>query len=264
MNRRVWILLAALAIPIVAVFFIPPIPQSETYHSFADQRVLFGVPNALNALSNIFFLFVGVAGLRFSLHAAKDSNATFIEPRERWSYVVFFAGVTLTVFGSTYYHLHPNDSTLVWDRIPMAIGFMALVAAVISERLNVKLGVIFLAPLVALGVASVLYWRFTQAIGRGDLRSYGVTQFGSLLAILLMLALFPPRYTRGADFIASLAIYGVAKVFEAADRPIFALGHVISGHTVKHLVAAFSAYWILRMLRLRAPLASPATVEPGF
>jgi hypothetical protein len=260
MNRRVWILLAAIAIPVAAVFFFPAIPQSEAYHNFADKRVFFGVPNALNALSNIFFLFVGAAGLRFSLRVAKNSSGAFINSRGRWPYVVFFAGVALTAFGSTYYHLRPNDSTLVWDRIPMAIGFMALVAAVISERLNVNLGAALLAPLVALGVASVLYWHLTQAAGRGDLRPYAVTQFGSLLAILLMLALFPPRYTRGADFLVSLAIYGVAKIFEAADRPIFALGRIVSGHTLKHLVAALSAYWILRMLRLRLPIATLAAV----
>jgi hypothetical protein len=261
MKSRVWILVAAIAIPVVAVFFFPAIPKSEAYHNFADKRMLFGVPNALDALSNIFFLFVGFVGMKYSLRRAGQPGSSFVESRERWSYFAFFVGVALTAFGSTYYHLHPNDSTLVWDRLPMAIAFMALVAAVVSERLNVKLGVVLLTPLVALGITSVLYWHFTQDSGHGDLRPYAVAQFGSLLAILLMLALFQPRYTRGSDFIVSLGIYGLAKVFEAADRPIFALGHIVSGHTLKHLVAALSAYWIARMLRLRAPVGSPAKVQ---
>jgi hypothetical protein len=260
MKARVWILITAVAIPIVAVFFFPAIPQSEAYHNFADKRMFLGVPNTLDALSNVFFLFVGILGMNYSLARQGQSRSAFVESHERWSYLSFFVGVALTAFGSTYYHLHPHDPTLVWDRIPMAIGFMALVAAVVSERLNVKLGVILLAPLVALGIASVLYWHVTQAAGRGDLRPYAIAQFGSLLAILLMLALFPPRYTRGSDFIASLGIYGLAKVLEAADRPIFALGHIVSGHTLKHLVAALSAYWILRMLRLRTPVPAFGSV----
>jgi hypothetical protein len=34
----------------------------------------------------------------------------------------------------------------------------------------------------------------------------------------------------------------VAKLFELFDRPIFDLGHYVSGHTLKHLAAALSAY----------------------
>lgn len=261
MKSRHWILLGAIAIPVAVVFFFPALPQSEAYHNFADKRVLLGIPNSLNALSNIFFPFVGIAGLRFSLAGDSRAGCTFLDSRERWPYFIFFVGVALTAFGSTYYHLHPNDSTLVWDRIPMAVGFMALVAAAIGERLSVRIGVMLLAPLVAVGIGCVLYWHFTQAAGRGDLRPYGVAQFGSLLAVLLLLALFPARYTRGADFIVSFALYGLAKIFEAADKLIFSVGHFVSGHTLKHLAAALSAYWIFRMLRLRVPITTQAAIE---
>ena len=53
-----------------------------------------------------------------------------------------------------------------------------------------------------------------------------------------------------------LAFYGAAKVLEAADRPIFAFGRIVSGHTLKHLAAAISAYWIFRMLRCRMPVGT--------
>jgi hypothetical protein len=102
----------------------------------------------------------------------------------------------------------------------------------------------------------VLYWNVTLARGHNDLRPYVVAQFGSLLALLVLVAFFPPRYTRGADLIVSLLIYALAKVFEAADRPIFNLGGIVSGHTMKHIIAAVSAYWILRMLKLRAPVTA--------
>jgi hypothetical protein len=139
------------------------------------------------------------------------------------------------------------------DRIPMAIGFTALVAATIAERIDVKIGLVLLAPLVILGITSVEYWAFTQSRGHGDLRPYALAQFGSLIVLVLIVALFPPRYTRTSDLLGSLAIYAVAKIFEAADKPIFNAGHIVGGHTLKHVAAAISAYWILRMLQLRVP-----------
>lgn len=46
-------------------------------------------------------------------------------------------------------------------------------------------------------------------------------------------------------------LYVLAKALEALDRPIFELGHIVSGHTLKHLAAAGAGYWILRMLLMR-------------
>jgi hypothetical protein len=246
MRGRAWILLGAMAFTVVGVSLIPTIPQSEAYHNFADQRTLLGIPNFLNVVSNVFFLFVGLWGIRFVW-----SGASFVDPRERWSYLVFFVGVTLTAFGSAWYHLRPDDRTLVWDRIPMTLGFMALVAAMVAERISVRLGLWLLAPLVAFGAASVIYWEYTQARGHGDLRAYALAQFGSLLVVFLLIALFPPRYTRSMDFAVALALYALAKIFEATDGPIFAMLRIVSGHTLKHLAAALSTYWILRMLRRR-------------
>jgi hypothetical protein len=254
MKWRATVVLGAIVVAAVAVFFFPAIPQSEAYHDFADARAFLGVPNCLNVLSNAFFLIVGILGIRLVLRVDARGAAAFLDPRERWAYFVFFVGVALTAFGSSYYHLRPNDQTLVWDRIPMTIGFMALVAAVVAERISVELGTRLLLPLIVVGISSVIYWEVTQSQGHGDLRPYAVAQFGSLLVLLLLIAVFPPRYTRTSDLIVSLAMYGAAKAFEAADKPIFAAGQIISGHALKHLAAALSTYWILRMLRLRTPI----------
>jgi len=257
MNRRVWILLAAIAVAVFVVYLFPAIPQSEAYHNFADKRALLGVSNCLNVISNALFLLVGLPGMWFTLRAGVNRKA-FLDPRQRWPYFAFFVGVTLTAFGSAWYHLNPNDHTLVWDRIPMAIGFMALVAALVAERIDISAGLYLLLPLIAAGIGTVLYWEVTQSHGHGDLRPYAIAQFGSLLVLLLLIALFPARYTRTLDFAISLGFYGIAKMFEAADRIVFSLAHIVSGHTIKHIFAALSAYWILRMLRLRSPIASRA------
>ena len=243
---------------VIAIFLIPSLPQNESYHHFADTRAFGGIHNAFDVLSNVFFLIVGLLGMRFVLNdrSAAHPVQRFLDPRERWPYLIFFAGVALTAFGSACYHSHPDDARLVWDRLPMTLGFMSLLAATLNERISVKTGTRSLIPLLIFGVASVLYWSVTLARGHNDLRPYVVAQFGSLLALLVLVAFFPPRYTRGADLIVSLLIYALAKVFEAADRPIFNLGGIVSGHTMKHIIAAVSAYWILRMLKLRAPVTA--------
>lgn len=251
MSGRLKILVGAALVIVVAVFLFPAIPQNEAYHNFADKRALLGVPNFLNVASNVFFLLVGVSGIAFVFRGPSRGRVFFVDSRERWPYFAFFFGVAITALGSSWYHLNPNDTTIIWDRIPMAISFMALVAAAVAERISIRAGVWSLTPFIALGIASVIYWSATQSNGHGDLRPYAVTQFGGLLVLALMLALFPARYTRGSDFVIAFGFYIVAKIFEAADHAVFSFGHFVSGHTIKHIVAALSAYWVLRMLRLR-------------
>jgi hypothetical protein len=239
----------------VMVFLFPPIPQSEAYHHFADTRAFGSIPNALDVLSNACFLIIGVVGMRFVLRSTMSAGLpAFLDSRERWPYFVFFLGVALTTFGSAYYHAGPDDARLVWDRLPMTLGFLSLLAATLNERISVQAGLLALVPLSIFGFASVLYWSITQSHGHGDLRPYVLAQFGSLAVLLLLVGVFPPRYTRGPDLIVSLGIYALAKGFEALDRPIFDMGRIISGHTLKHVAAAVSAYWILRMLQLRRPV----------
>ncbi|HTV58129.1 MAG TPA: alkaline phytoceramidase [Verrucomicrobiae bacterium] len=253
MNWRGWAVVTAVALVGIGVFLLPAIPQPEAYHRFADTRAFLGIPNALNVVSNFFFLPVGLLGMRFVSHKWDKGGTPFLDRRERLPYFVFFLGVTLTAFGSAYYHWHPDDRTLVWDRLPMAIGFGSLLAATIAERVNLRLGLRLLFPLLLIDAGTVIYWSTTQSSGHGDLRPYALAQFGSLLVIVLLVALYPARYTRGADLLIALGIYGIAKIFEAADRMIFSWGGIVSGHTLKHLVAALSVWWILHMLRHRAP-----------
>jgi hypothetical protein len=168
-------------------------------------------------------------------------------------YSGFFLGVALTSVGSAYYHFAPSNGTLIWDRLPMTIAFVSFFAAVVVERISLKAGLWLLLPLILLGISSVAYWNLTELHGRGDLRPYGYVQAYPLLGIPLVILLFPASYTRTADLLIVGGIYVLAKVFELFDRPIYDLAHIVSGHTLKHLVAALSAYWALRMLQLRVP-----------
>jgi hypothetical protein len=102
-------------------------------------------------------------------------------------------------------------------------------------------------------VVSVVYWYFTEAAGRGDLRLYVIVQFLPVVLIPLMLLFFPSRLSRVRLIWAVLGAYGLAKLFELADEWVFSLAHMVSGHTLKHLAAALGAYVFLLAVRRRHP-----------
>jgi hypothetical protein len=231
----------------VAVGVHAPIPQDPAYHLMADRRILLGIPNCLNVLSNLPFAAVGVVGLA-TVFARREQ---FQDPRERWPYAALFVGSILTTVGSAYYHVAPDNGRLVWDRLPMTLGFMGLLTAVVAERLGPRLARRIFAPLLMLGAISVAYWYWTELHHRGDLRLYIVVQFGSLLLVLQMMILYPARYPGQGYLFAGIAAYAAAKWLEAADQRIFALGHVVSGHTLKHLAAAAAVACVAAMFRSR-------------
>jgi hypothetical protein len=227
----------------------PPWPQPIAYHKFADQRPLLGLPHMLNVASNLPFLIVGIWGMIWM--ARHPGSSAFLQPAERWAYWLYFLGLALTGIGSSYYHADPTNETLVVDRMALAMTFMALFTAILAERLCWKLSAWLVGPLVALGVGSVLYWHWTETQGAGDLRFYFVVQFFPLVALPILFLLFKPRYTGTGDMLASLACYGVAKLVEYWDANVYAQGGLVSGHTLKHLVAGLSAYFVLFMLQRR-------------
>jgi len=245
-NAPLLLIFVAVAIAFVALLF-PPIAQPLSYHNFADHRGWLGIPNFGDVVSNLPFAIVGVWGLIILL---RPNAVKFSDPRERWLYIVMFAGLILTAFGSAYYHLAPDNARLVWDRIPIMIVFMALLSAVIAERVSVAAGLALFPILQAAGIGSVLLWRASELRGHGDLRFYASVQIYSILVLLLIL-LLPAKYMRGYDFAVVVGFYILAKILEETDKQVFALGHIVSGHTLKHLAAAAASYWILRMLQKR-------------
>jgi len=246
-------LLLAIALASLSIFAWPPIHQSLEYHRFADTRTLLGVANFWNVVSNLPFVLVGVAGL-----AWMATHLTRVERCLRASWLVLFIGVVLVGLGSSWYPLAPGNATLVWDRLPMTLAFMALFAIILGEHIDDKLARFTLWPLLAAGVASVLYWQRTD-----DLRPYVLVQFLPVLLIPLILWLYPRRDSR-AVWIA-LGCYVLAKLLELFDAPIYAaLGHAISGHSLKHVAAAAGMWALLAGLKgRRSASIQPSAPVPG-
>jgi hypothetical protein len=236
LSRPVVVLLGLMSASLAGLLLLPPIPQDQSYHQFADQRAIFGIPNFWNVVSNLPFLGVGAAGLwRF-----RNDPAT----------IVLFLGIFLTGIGSSYYHWNPNDRTLFWDRLPMTLAFAAILALVVAERVNTRAGAILLWPALAIGVFSLLLWLWTD-----DLRLYFWVQFFPGLALLLLFLLYPPKYTGTYYWIIAVGLYTLAKVFEFSDYAIFSAGFLLSGHTLKHLSAAAACFAILRYFATRRLIA---------
>jgi hypothetical protein len=136
----------------------------------------------------------------------------------------------------------------------MSVAFTAFFALVLGERLGDRVGRRALVPLVSLGIASVLHWSATlDARPGGDLRAYAVVKLVPPLLTVVLLVLVPrPRETRG-PIAASLVLFGVATALELLDAQVLrATGGVVSGHTLKHLVAAAAAACLLAWVGRRA------------
>ena len=251
LRGRVGALLVLTVATLAAFFLAPPLPQPQEYHLFADARTCFGIPNFANVVSNAAFLVVGVWGL---VAIARPRSGIFVDEGERLPYRILFAALIALFFGSAWYHLHPDNDRLFWDRLPMVVGFGALIAALVGERIDRRAVSWVLVAAIGVGVATLVYWIWTEWSYRGNLMPYALFQAYSILVALLVLALFPPRYTGGRLMFVALALYGLAKVAETFDEPIFMAGGIVSGHTLKHLLAAAGLAVILVMLLRRRPL----------
>lgn len=218
-NRtKAVVTLGALAF-VLFLFLAPPLRQNESYHAFVDRRTIFGIPNFWDVISNFPFIIVGIMGL-----------VAFRDFASR----VLFLGVFFTAFGSAYYHLAPDSGRLFWDRLPMTIVFMSLLALAMNQRR-------LLLPFVFVGVLSVIWWRLTD-----NLWLYGFVQFVPMVVLLVIAIRREPRLWPVFIF------YGLSKITEHFDKQIYSV-FPLSGHTLKHLLAGVATWYIYRWIQLSRP-----------
>lgn len=259
MRVQTIFLITLSAILIIAVFSLDPIPQDPNYYLLADARTILGVPNFWNVLSNFPFLLVGAAGIYYAASAERPGML----PQLKLAYVIFFGGVFLTGFGSAYFHFAPANNTLLWDRLPMTIGFMGLFTIIIGEHVSLRTAIVLLVPLLIVGAASVIFWGVTEARGAGDLRAYALVQFLPMLLIPLILLMYRSAFD-SVDFLwIVIVLYALSKLFEYFDFAVFEFGQLLSGHSIKHIVAAFAPLVFLYGLHYRRllPIGAPASED---
>lgn len=223
------------------ILFLDPIAQDASYHRFEDIRQIFGIPNFWNVISNLAFFIIGIWG-SYLIGVKKIPN---LVSDIRYAYIALYLGVALVGIGSAYYHLWPDSETLLWDRLPMTISFMALFSIVICEFVSARAGKALFIPFLLAGTSSVIYWYFGEMNGHGDLRFYILVQFLPIILIPVILLCFRSRFDQTKAYWILILIYIVAKILEHFDAEVFSTLGFISGHSLKHIIAALGLYLLL-------------------
>ena len=233
-----------------------PIEQLANYHDFADQEMVFGIPHFADVLSNLGFALVAMWGW---LQLAPANRHVGI--KNGWAgYRLFLIGLFFTAIGSSYYHLAPDNAHLVWDRLPIALACGGLLAGVWGDvrHKNSAMPSAFLA---IVAVFRVAWWYFTEQIGAGDLRPYLLLQALPIVLIPLWQWIHDaPRSERWA-FGVALLLYVIAKFAELNDHEIAAVLGLLTGHTLKHLLASVATAVIVSCLVRRVSSAMPANSD---
>lgn len=217
---------------------------SPTENLFADLRTLCGIHNIGDVLSNLSFMVVGFYAIA---HLIKNDSRDI----NMWLIALGSLAVGL---GSAYYHANPSNNRLLWDRLPMSIVFSGIFmysvnALDLIKKVNYK--VASLAYLL-FSVSTVLIWYVGFKTHINLIAPYVFLQFGGMVLIITLsvMALFEKKIQLAKTLFAIIFCYAIAKVFEHFDFQIFTmLNHLISGHSIKHLVSALAIFIWFKMLK---------------
>jgi hypothetical protein len=239
-------LLAPLVLFSILLLFLlfGPIAQLDHYHDFADQRKLWGIPNALDVVTNLAYFFVALYGC---FHFAKKMHGPSKLQMRDAAYAMLILSLFATAIASSYYHLYPDDARLFWDRLPIALACASLILAIRLEtkychtdqahyfKFRLEIGLTLIGA-----IAGVAWWKIS-----GDLRWYLALQAIVILCIPIWQTVYACTKLQRYSLIGVIVLYAVAKLFESTDHFIFHQLSFISGHSLKHLVSAAAAFLIL-------------------
>ncbi len=247
-----WLLAALLGPALMALPSHGLVDLHPHGHPFIDARTIWGIPHFMDVLSNAPLLLAGLLGV----WALRDTQ---LLPPARQAMTVFFVGLMVTGLGSAWYHWAPDAQGLVLDRLGMAVTFAGALALAVSERVSVAAASVTLRASLVVALLSAV-----MPLSHDNVWPWAVVQFGGM-ALMLWLSLQKPVVgALGVRIGVLLALYAVAKVLELGDEAIFhATGEQVSGHTLKHLVAALAVFpvWFAVRQNARAVAVVPASAK---
>ncbi|MES2879920.1 MAG: hypothetical protein V4713_16020 [Pseudomonadota bacterium] len=246
-------LLLALASAFLLACFGPAVAQHPHYHAFADQRSWFGLPCAMDLLSNLPFAIGGLWGLWMLQHLPIDPTPNAQRPLA----TLFFAGLVLTALCSSIYHWQPDNAGLLLDRLGMVVAFAGLLGLAAADRVSPRAGGLTAGAVLLLGPLCVAVWATS-----GNLLPWVVLQGGGMLLILLLAACKPVSGAWGLPLGAVMGLYALAKLLELGDHAVFAWTQgLVSGHSLKHAVAALVAWPVIAVMH-NAAQGKPRHAQP--
>jgi 1-acyl-sn-glycerol-3-phosphate acyltransferase len=243
-NREKLLFAFFICISAIAVFS-PSVAELDGYIHFADQREALGLPRAMDVLSNLPFLLVGLYGLSV---VARTTNP--IKPFA----VAFFVGLVVTSMGSAWFHLHPLEhGRLAIDRLGMLVAFCGLIGLATALKVSLRAGYFVSIFVAVAGLVSVHISNST-----GNALPWAIVQFGGLALVLWFASIKNTKNQPVLNLWWVVVVYAAAKALEMADQPVFDwTRQVISGHSLKHIVASLAAWPVIAMLsRMGHPQSS--------
>jgi hypothetical protein len=250
-SQKIKILWSVVLFAVVVAALAPHFPQPLDYHDFADKREIFGIPNFWDVISNLPFLLIGIFGGGVVSMGSFSGGIADL----RTAYLLFFIGTACVGIGSGFYHLNPSNETLFWDRLPMTSAFAAFFCIVVGEYISVSFGKRLLWPFLFVGACSVMYWSYTESLGRGDLRPYALVQFLPIVLTFLILVMYRSPFGNSRYLWAISGTYAMAKIAEVLDGLLFEYLTVLSGHSLKHLIASAGGLILIFALLRREPVS---------
>ena len=234
-------LFGGMAFLLTLALVLPGMAQPEHYHAFADQRGWGALPHAADVLSNLGFVIAGLAGLIVLWRADRYRLCA----TARTLCALFFAGLLCSGAGSTFYHWAPQDASLAWDRLGMSVAFAGLLGLAVQTRIDDISARITAAVMLLAAPISVWVWSQTS-----NVLPWVLVQAGGMVIILWLSFVAPRRHALPVELGWVIGLYAVAKLLEMSDSDVFEIsGHAISGHSLKHWVAAAAALPVLRALQ---------------
>lgn len=234
------LLISVLALATVYLIW-PHLPSADRaeYFQFADQRIILGIPNFMDVISNFGFLIVGVYGA-----VTTYKNKSLSKFYSIMGYLIS-AAIVFTFLGSSYFHLNVTTERLFWDRLPMSFAFGSIVTLLAVDRLKVKQPLLLGVFIIGAALISVIGWRLEWF----SLKPYLVTQFGSILLSIAIISIRKKGFVENRYVWLCIGFYAMAKFFEHFDTQIYSLGELISGHSLKHIISAVGIYYLFGFTR---------------